>query len=369
LARYNPDGSPDSTFGTYGKVTTDFGHTDRALALIIQENGKIVAVGESYPAALALVRYNSDGSLDSSFGIGGKVVSEFADSDQETVNSALIQRDGKIVVAGHTFRASGGSNVDPDMNFILVRYNPDGSLDPTFGAGGRVTTDFGGLDGANALAIQSDGKLVAAGVGARAGSLLGDEFALARYNPDGSLDPTFGTGGKVRTDFGGSGLAGPDAAYAVAIQPDGKIIAAGWGGAGRDFALARYIGKPAGVIVNDYLRATLDPSSYKFNPTPVPNGPGGTYTFCVTFCNTEPAGGTTLTELRSVTQRVSGSFAALLNRDSGPLGIGSEILFPATGGYTDGKLSPGQCVRVTYKIGLLWRAPFDFFVDIFGVEE
>jgi uncharacterized delta-60 repeat protein len=277
------------------------------------------------------------------------VISELDPEEGQTdANAAVIQPDGTIVVAGASVYRGY-----PGAAFVLFGYNPDGSLD------WKRTMDFLGWgEAAFALAIQSDGKLVAAGEDP------GYNFVVIRYDPDGSPDSTFGSGGIVTTDFGGF-----DAAYAVAIQTDGKIIAAGRGGAGRDFALARYIGKPAGVIVNDYLRATLDPSSYKFNPTPVPNGPGGTYTFCVTFCNTEPAGGTTLTELRSVTQRVSGSFAALLNRDSGPLGIGSEILFPATGGYTDGKLSPGQCVRVTYKIGLLWRAPFDFFVDIFGVEE
>src|SRR5262245_12063781 len=102
-----------------------------------------------------------------------------------------------------------------------------GALDPTFGSGGLVTTDFGGSDSAQAVAIQSDGKIVAAGSS-------GGDFALARYNADGSLDASFGGGGKVTTDFGGF-----DAASALAVQPDGRIVAAGRGGTG-DMALARY---------------------------------------------------------------------------------------------------------------------------------
>src|SRR5215475_2223394 len=97
-----------------------------------------------------------------------------------------------------------------------------GGLDPTFGSGGKVTTNFfGSTDGASAIAVQTDGKIILAGVSFNPNTT--DDFALARYNPDGSLDTSFGTGGKVNTDFFGLG----DEALAVAIQPDRKIIAAG----------------------------------------------------------------------------------------------------------------------------------------------
>lgn len=122
----------------------------------------------------------------------------------------MVQDDGKIVAAGRS--TTGGAG-----DFALARYEADGSLDPGFGTGGLVTTDFGGDDFARALVLQDDGKLVAAG-----GSFDGSDFALARYEADGSLDPTFGTGGLVTTDFGGD-----DEAFALVLQEDGRLVAAG----------------------------------------------------------------------------------------------------------------------------------------------
>jgi uncharacterized delta-60 repeat protein len=126
------------------------------------------------------------------------------------------QPDGKIVVAGSVL------NTNPEAaDFAIVRYNSNGSLDTTFGIRGRVTTDFSGRgDGALALAIQFDGRIVAAGW---ARNVYDNDFALARYNRNGSLDTTFGTAGKITTDVSGSG----DAIYAIAIQADGKVVAAG----------------------------------------------------------------------------------------------------------------------------------------------
>ncbi len=157
------------------------------------------------------------GDLDPSFGSSGKVTTDFGGSD--AASAVAIQTDGRIVAAG---RSGSG-------DFALARYNVDGSLDPTFGSSGMVMTDFGGSDAASAVAIQPDGRIVTAG---RSGS---GDFALARYNADGSLDPSFGSGGKVTTDFGGFDLA-----LGVALQSDGKIVAAGQGGSSFDFALARY---------------------------------------------------------------------------------------------------------------------------------
>ena len=218
-------GALDPTFGTSGEVTTDFGGSDSAQAVAIQSDGKIVAAGGtfSFPSGdFAVARYNVDGSLDPTFGSGGKVTTDFGGFD--AASAVVIQPDGRIVAAG---RSGGG-------DFALARYNADGSLDPTFGSGGKVTTDFGGgFDAAFGVALQTDGKIIAVGQGASS-----FDFALARYNADGSLDPTFGSGGKVTTDFTG----GFEDAIAVAIQLDGRIVVTGqtFSGGFQKFALARY---------------------------------------------------------------------------------------------------------------------------------
>jgi uncharacterized delta-60 repeat protein len=233
LARYSLDGSLDSSFGIDGKVTTDFGRDDAASGIAIQGDGKVVVAGNTGlfggEADFAVARYNPDGSPDPSFGVAGKVTTDFASGDDLAFDVAL-QADGKIVVAG---RADHTTTRD----FALARYDPDGSLDASFGSGGKVTTDFTGgpgVDIALGVTIQGDGKIVAAGW-----SGPPTNFALARYNPDGSLDPNFGGGGKLTTDFGSD-----DFARDVAIQSDGKIVAAGWSGQPefRDFALVRYNG-------------------------------------------------------------------------------------------------------------------------------
>ena len=123
-------------------------------------------------------------------------------------------------------------------DFALARYNPNGALDATFGTGGKVTTDFAGdTDRAFAVALQTDGRIVAAGETTT--GYRGEDFALARYNPNGALDATFGEGGQVTTDFAGD----TDRAFAVALQTDGKIVAAGEAKTQtkEDFALARYL--------------------------------------------------------------------------------------------------------------------------------
>src|SRR5947209_5776224 len=218
LARYNPNGSLDSSFGSGGRVLTDFGLDDEARAVVLQADGKIVVAGGSGGAFFALARYNADGTLDPSFGSEGRVCTNVGGRDG--ARALALQSDGKIVVAGFSDVVGFG--------FALARYNPDGSLDPSFGSGGRVLT--GGVALARGLALQSDGKIVVAGFSDAGG---GQDFALARYNPDGTLDLTFGTGGKVTTDFGGF-----DDAFALALPTDGKIVVAGSDGS--DFALARY---------------------------------------------------------------------------------------------------------------------------------
>src|ERR1051326_5460856 len=176
-------GTLDNSFGTGGIVTTEFSPADGGNDVAIQSDGKIIVVGEG-GYGIELARYNSDGSLDLSFGSGGKVTTAIGNSGSGG-DAIATQGDGKIVVGGY-----GGGD------FALVRYNSNGSLDNTFGSGGIVTTDFGNSEGANSLVIQSDGKIV---LGGNVLSNKGQDFALARYNSNGSLDNTYGTGGKVVT--------------------------------------------------------------------------------------------------------------------------------------------------------------------------
>lgn len=238
LTRYKRDGSLDRGFGSGGRVLTPIGSDAVAHALVIQKDGKLVAAGYSSTASLAshaftLVRYDSSGDLDPSFGSDGKVVTPIG--DDAAASALVIQPDGKPVAAGFTRKLGRGV-------FALARYLANGSLDPTFGSAGIVTTAVGSGTLASAvlanfgLALQSDGKVVIAGEGTVRGR---HEFALARYRPDGSLDRTFGVGGKVLTRIGSDGAF----ANALAIQPDGKLVAAG---SGVDFLLARY--KPDGSL-------------------------------------------------------------------------------------------------------------------------
>jgi uncharacterized delta-60 repeat protein len=236
VARYNPDGSLDSSFGTGGKVTTDFANSfDSADAVAIQKDGRIIIAGFATTSTnmdFALVRYNADGSLDSSFGTSGKVTTDFS-KGPDNAPAVALQSDGKIIAAGRARTSWSG------FDFALVRYNADGSIDSSFGTGGKVTTDLGGnAEGIRAMAIQSDARIVVAGFTSYKETNL--NFAVARYQADGSLDTSFGKGGKVITDFS-PGFE--DAAHSVAIQSDGRIIAVGHsvqGGANYDFALARY---------------------------------------------------------------------------------------------------------------------------------
>jgi uncharacterized delta-60 repeat protein len=226
LARYDPDGSLDTGFGGDGTVLTDIGGgDDGANAVAIQPDGKIVVAGNTAFGGgnFGVARYHPDGSLDLSFEGNGKL--EIGLGGEETAYAVAIQDDGRIVVAGSTDIGDGG--------FALVRLDTDGSPDPTFDGDGLVYTDQNVDTGARAVAIQDDGRIVAAGA-----SDVGDsDFALSRYMPDGSLDPGFDGNGSLRTDFGG----GEEVARAVAIQADGRIVAAGERAPGNaDFALARY---------------------------------------------------------------------------------------------------------------------------------
>jgi uncharacterized delta-60 repeat protein len=262
VARYNSDGSLDASFGTGGRVTTDFaGLTDVGFAITVQPDGKILVAGAANMGSatqfdFALVRYNANGSLDSTFGNGGKVTTDFSGGlDQAT--SVSLQTNGKIVLAG--FATVG------DAHMALARYNTNGTLDSTFGdlTVGKVVTNINNTrDFANALAIQSDGKLVVGGATlTTAGSFV--MFALARFNANGSLDSTFGSGGKVTTQVV-FGDGEDDAIFALAIQVDGRIIAAGQANFSQDFGMVRYLADGSldtsfgtiGIVTTDFNGTT-----------------------------------------------------------------------------------------------------------------
>ena len=220
VIRLNADGTLDASFGTNGKVTTDFGgSSDIAYAVVLQPAGKVIAAGISTAGDtryFALARYHSDGTLDASFDGDGKLTTEFGGSNNSGVQSLFLQSDGKIVAAGTVNTGN--------WNFVVVRYNSDGTLDTTFDGDGMTITDIiGRVDGASAVLVQPDGKIVAGGyTNVRWGT---EDFALVRYNSDGTLDASFGTGGKVVTDFNANSTH--DAINDLALQTDGKIVAVG----------------------------------------------------------------------------------------------------------------------------------------------
>jgi uncharacterized delta-60 repeat protein len=230
VVRYTPDGSLDSSFGNNGVINPVVsGGIQQAAKMLIQPDQKIVLAGFEYKngiPTIVLMRFLSNGSFDNSFGINGVVDSTLGIG--ESLPYIALQSDGKIVVLGWYY-----------PGFILLRYNTDGSLDESFGNNGEVLTTFGEGAVPTSIAIAPDGRIVTAGTYG-AGEGYG-KFLLARYNTDGTLDKTFGHGGVITTDFGKYG----DAIDDIAIQPDGKIIAAGQTGLQFDFqnenvAIARY---------------------------------------------------------------------------------------------------------------------------------
>jgi len=238
LVRYNPDGSLDTGFDSDGIVTTDLGGIDTASAVALQPDGKIVVAGESNSPGnfdFTVVRYNADGSLDTGFGTGGVATTDFGYL-HDRAYAVAVQTDGKIVLAGYA-RANSTTPVNNDI--ALVRYNADGSLDTTFDTDGRVVTSIGGVqDHLYGMVLQPDGKIVVVGYTNSGGNY---DFLVVRYNTDGSRDTGFDTDGIVTTAFRDK----DDFAYDVALQPDGKIVAAGWGnittaGNHDDFLVARY---------------------------------------------------------------------------------------------------------------------------------
>ncbi|HEX9922735.1 MAG TPA: hypothetical protein VGD99_08725, partial [Anaerolineae bacterium] len=253
LVRLSASGELDPFFGDGGIVTTNIsGNPDNAFAVLIQPDGRIVACGHAHFSSginfdlnFAVARYQPDGTLDNSFSDDGKMTVEFDDNLATCLNMAL-QRDGKLVLVGKMY---DGGLFDSDDYFALARLNPNGSLDNSFDGNGKLTTDFGEYsEYARDVVIQPDGKIVVLG-----GSRDPDfPYAghLARYMPNGALDGTFGSGGKVT-------LPG-DPLYALALQPDGKLLALGFHLSSdvSDFAFYRLLanGKPDATFDEDGIR-------------------------------------------------------------------------------------------------------------------
>ncbi len=267
VARYNPDGTLDTAFDVDGRAMIDFaGGSDDARALLIRPDGKLILVGvaerplagqrfgNGYTTDFGIARLNTDGTLDTSFGSAGKTSLDVFDK-AEQVNAAALQADGRILIAG-SFGFTGSFFEPLGGDFILVRLNSDGTLDTTFGDGGKTVTDFeNGNESARAVALQSDGRIVVAGATSKpntGGNINSNtDFAVARYTSDGRLDTDFDGDGRATTDFGKS-----DTAQAIALQPDGRIILAGVSRldfnfqsaveSSSDFALARF--NPDGTL-------------------------------------------------------------------------------------------------------------------------
>ncbi len=218
LVRYKSDGTLDETFSGDGRLTLDFGGVDRARVVTVQADGKVIAAGE-VDSDFGLARFNSDGTLDPSFGVGGKVTTAFGPTVK--VHAITIQGDGKILVVGNT-----------TSDIAIARYNSDGSLDTSFDTDGKVTTDFGlgRREFGYSVSLLSDGKILVGGYSEAAGDA---DFILARYNSTGALDTSFDGDGRVVTDLGSL-----DRAFAMFVQSDGKIILGGTSAG--DFAIARY---------------------------------------------------------------------------------------------------------------------------------
>lgn len=224
LARLNDDGKMDSTFDKDGILTTDFNSSDDYTgSVIVQSDDKIMLAGyasinppTNSIIVYAVSRYTPEGELDNSFAVNGKLMGDYHQGNTG-FNATVIQPDGKILVAGHTWN---GNNDD----FVVARFNSDGSVDKNFGDNGRQITDFGALEEAKSILLQGDGKIVLCG-NKRDGNNPYNiyQFAAARYNSNGTLDKSFGVDGvSLISPFGRA-----DICNTATLQKDGKIVMAG----------------------------------------------------------------------------------------------------------------------------------------------
>lgn len=214
LVRYNTDGTLDQSFGDHGGVITDIGSpSDFLNAIVLNATGKIIVGGTSSTGGLGhfvLAQYTASGTLDPSFGTGGIVTTTF-DNNFSSLGSLALQPDGKIVAAGDVFENT--------IDFAIARYNIDGSLDTSFNSTGKKTSDYGGTDGAGSTVIHPNGKIY---VGGNSFDPSNHGFRISRYNSDGTPDPSF-NGGSVLVSFG----ATDDNLSSIRLQPDGKLLVVG----------------------------------------------------------------------------------------------------------------------------------------------
>ncbi len=241
LLRLHADGTLDNTFGTNGLLTFGIGGgSDLANAAVLQPDGKMVLTGyydNSGNIDMFALRLNYDGTTDGTFGSGTGLVSIPIGTKEDYAQAIALQTDGKIVLAGKAVIGSG-------TDIAVVRLNADGSLDVTFSADGKVTLNVNGNDSGNAVAIQSDGAIVVAGEAFDGNSY---NVAVVRFTTSGNADNTFSGDGKVSTAIGSN----YDGGFAVGLHATGKIVVAGTfnGPANDDLVVLRYL-----------TNGTLDPS-------------------------------------------------------------------------------------------------------------
>ena len=250
VTRLNPGGSDDTSFGTGGTSSVDLGVIERANGLALQPDGKIVVVGQRSPVAtpssgddVAVARLTPKGAPDGEFGLNGTRTIDVAGGGDDG-RAVTLQPDGRIVVAGAATSLGG-------RDMAVVRLNPDGSNDNSFGEGGRAGLDFGAADEADAVALQPNGKIVVAG----ATGLT--NVAIGRLQPGGLPDATFDFDGRRTVNFGGD-----EQGHGMALQPNGRIVVAGETGLGDDVVIARLEGDPP-------------PAGAGGGPGAGPGGPGG----------------------------------------------------------------------------------------------
>lgn len=239
LARLKPAGILDKTFNTTGKVIKDLGKGEQGVGLAIDPaTGKIVVdaqICDDEACDLLVLRYNTNGSLDTSFNGTGYRIVDYGSGDNGSFGAITIQSDGKVLVSGYMFNST---NNNYDM--AIYRFTTKGALDTTFNGSGKKALAFGSgrQDMANAILVQPNGKILVAGT-TQDVSFGNGNFAIARLNANGSLDTTFNSTGKQTTNLGGNDTVGISG---MAIQSDGKIILGGSKDTGtvQLFALVRY---------------------------------------------------------------------------------------------------------------------------------
>lgn len=245
LLRFTAQGQPDNSFSQDGIATLDITASDIVRSITLLPDGKILAAGSVQIAGTDLdfvvARFLADGALDPGFGSNnGYAITSFGGKG-DVPHSMLVQADGKIILVGVTNKASGNADV------AMARYTPNGIPDSGFGFNGKVTSSFSSYVDAGLKAIlQPDDKILVSGYSDNA--FKNSEFALFRYTPDGTVDPSFGSNGIVRSKIGSI----YSAAEALMVRPDGKIVAAGCAETATGINLAIKQFKPNGSLDQDF---------------------------------------------------------------------------------------------------------------------